>query len=83
MKTVTLDNHLLLVTLDASLSVLLHVSGWSYLSGVYTVCFVCHFRLGATATVLRKREVIQAGPEQRWVAEVLVRKVPDDQQVKF
>ena len=49
---------------------------------VYTVCFVCHFRLGATATVLRKREVIQANPEQRWVAEVLVRKVPDDQQVR-
>lgn len=44
--------------------------------------FMLSYRLGATATVLRKREVLRAGPDQHWVAEVLVRKVPDDQQVK-
>ena len=37
-------------------------------------------RLGASLTTLRRRSVLKAASEQRWVQEVLIRKVPDDQQ---
>lgn len=40
------------------------------------------FRLGATVSILRQRVVCEGGEgEKRSVMEVLVRKVPDDQQV--
>ena len=40
------------------------------------------FRLGATVSILRQRVVCEGGEgERRSVMEVLVRKVPDDQQV--
>ena len=38
-------------------------------------------RLGASMVVLRKQEVTFKTSKKLWVAEVLVRKVPDDQQV--
>lgn len=38
-------------------------------------------RVGADITVLREREVDYDSEEPRKIAEVLVRKVPDDQQV--
>lgn len=37
--------------------------------------------MGADITVLREREVDYDSEEPRKIAEVLVRKVPDDQQV--
>ena len=40
-------------------------------------------RLGASMSILRKKEVSFGCSEVRWVAEVLVRKVPDNQQVKY
>lgn len=39
------------------------------------------FRVGADITVLREREVDYDSDEQHRIAEVLIRKVPDDQQV--
>lgn len=47
---------------------------------VIAVC-VCVFRVGADITVLREREVDYDSDEPHRIAEVLVRKVPDDQQV--
>lgn len=41
----------------------------------------CSLRVGADITVLREREVDYDSEEPRKIAEVLVRKVPDDQQV--
>lgn len=41
------------------------------------------FRLGATVSILRQRVVCEGGEgERRSVMEALVRKVPDDQQVR-
>lgn len=41
-------------------------------------------RLGANGSVLRKREISQPDSDEKlWVAEVMVRKVPDDQQVQY
>lgn len=42
---------------------------------------MCLFRVGADITVLREREVDYDSDEPHRIAEVLVRKVPDDQQV--
>lgn len=39
------------------------------------------FRVGADITVLREREVDYDSDDQHKIAEVLIRKVPDDQQV--
>ena len=39
------------------------------------------FRLGATVSILQQRTVGEGEGERRVVTEVLVRKVPDDQQV--
>ena len=55
-------------------------------SRVADVSLVCvFFRVGADITVLREREVDYDSdtPIPRKIAEVLVRKVPDDQQVWF
>lgn len=41
----------------------------------------CFLRVGADITVLREREVDYDSEEPRKIAEVLIRKVPDDQQV--
>ena len=41
----------------------------------------CPLRVGADITVLREREVDYDSEIPRKIAEVLIRKVPDDQQV--
>ena len=44
-------------------------------------CMGFSCRLGATVSILRQRAVGEGEGEERLVTEVLVRKVPDDQQV--
>lgn len=44
------------------------------------LCF-CNYRVGADITVLREREIDYDADVPRKIAEVLIRKVPDDQQV--
>ena len=42
------------------------------------------FRLGATLTTLRERVVEgEAGEEDKRALEILVRKIPEDQQVRY
>lgn len=45
------------------------------------ICFPFSDRVGADITVLREREVDYDSDVPRKIAEVLIRKVPDDQQV--
>lgn len=55
------------------------------INGYWTTCLFTSLwwslRVGADITVLREREVDYDSEEPRKIAEVLVRKVPDDQQV--
>lgn len=43
---------------------------------------MCTYRVGADITILREREVDYDSDVPRKIAEVLIRKVPDDQQVR-
>ncbi len=78
------------VWLGLWLCVCVCVCGWVWLGvGVWLcVCLwlcvhvrACVFRVGADITVLREREVDYDSDEPHRIAEVLIRKVPDDQQV--
>lgn len=48
---------------------------------IYVFVFLFSDRVGADITVLREREVDYDSDVPRKIAEVLIRKVPDDQQV--
>lgn len=47
------------------------------------ICVLISNRVGADITVLREREVDFDSDVPRKIAEVLIRKVPDDQQVSW
>lgn len=67
--------------IDSSIGTVLHevVRSHNYL--FFFTCFSLADRVGADITVLREREVDYDSDVPRKIAEVLIRKVPDDQQV--